>query len=209
MMEILEKLFGSAARVKILRLFLFNINEAFDKAQVQTRSKVTTSQARSELSMMEKIGIIKRRSFFKDVIRTRAGKKKSERMRTNGWILNSEFEYLEPLQHLLITISPLKGNDVLKKLTRVGKLKLVITSGIFIQNWDSRVDLLVVGDNLRKNTLENIVKTIESEIGREIRYTAFETADFKYRLGVYDKLIRDILDFPHEIILDKISVTTK
>jgi hypothetical protein len=94
----------------------------------------------------------------------------------------------------------------LKRLQRVGKLKLVIISGIFINNYDSRIDLLVVGDMMKKGTLENVIKTIESEIGREIRYTYFETPDFQYRLGIYDKLIRDILDFPHEKILDKLNV---
>ena len=73
---------------------------------------------------------------------------------------------------------------------------------------EREVDLLVVGDNLRKGTIENIVKTIESEIGREIRYAFFETADFQYRLGIYDKLIRDILDFPHEKILDKLGISS-
>ena len=110
---------------------------------------------------------------------------------------------------MLIDISPLRDSEIVKRLARVGKLKLVIVSGLFIQNWDSRIDLLVVGDNLRKGTLENTIKILESEIGREIRYAAFETSDFKYRLAVYDKLIRDILDYAHEKLLDKLDIEAK
>jgi len=126
-----------------------------------------------------------------------------------GWTIDDTFEYLEPLQEVLIHISSLRNSEVLKKLSRVGKLKLVIVSGVFINNYDSRIDILIVGDTMKKTSLENTIKTIESEIGREIRYAYFETPDFLYRLGIYDKLIRDIFDFPHEKILDKLNVSLK
>jgi hypothetical protein len=205
MMDVLEKLFGSNAKVKIMRLFVFNPESQFDIDQIIDRSKVTPTSARLEITTLEKIGMLKTKSFFKDIVIGR--QKKTERRRVTGWILNESFEYLEPLRNLLAHVSPERNKEILKRLSRVGKLRLVIISGFFIQNWDSRVDLLVVGDTLRKGTLDNIIKTLESEIGREIRYTSFETPDFKYRLGVYDKLIRDILDFQHETILDKINVT--
>lgn len=207
MIETLEKVFGSAARVKIMRLFLFNPTETFDLEQVIHRSRVTPAEAKQEMGMMEKIGLIKKRSFFKDFTVKRGRKKHIRRRRVTGWTVDDAFDYLIPLQDLLIHISPLRNGELIKKLSRIGKLKLIIVSGVFINNWDSRVDLLVVGDNLRKGTLENVVKTVESEIGREIRYTFFETPDFQYRLGIYDKLIRDILDFPHQKILDRLGIT--
>jgi hypothetical protein len=206
MIETLEKIFGSAAKVKIMRLFLFNPVTVFDMDEICLRSKVSPGEARHEITMMEKIGIIKKRSFFKDFTVGKGKKKSIERRRVAGWVADETFDYLIPLQELLIHISPLRNNELLKRLQRVGKLKLVIISGIFINNYDSRIDLLVVGDMMKKGTLENVIKTIESEIGREIRYTYFETPDFQYRLGIYDKLIRDILDFPHEKILDKLNV---
>ena len=209
MIEILEKIFGSAAKVKIMRLFLFNPAETFDLGQIVERSKVTPASARHEVSMMEKVGLIKKRSFYKDYEVGPSKNRKIERRRTIGWTIDENFEYLEPLQNLLIHISPLRNGEILNRLARVGKMKLVVVSGAFIQNWDSRVDLLIVGDNIKKGTLENVIKTIESEVGREIRYASFETPDFKYRLGVYDKLIRDILDFPHEAILDKLNMSLK
>jgi hypothetical protein len=207
MIETLEKIFGSTAKVKIMRLFLFNPDASFDLEQIAERTKVTPFDARQEINALEKIGMLKKKSFFKDVAVGR--KKEIERHRVYGWILDETFEYLVPLRNLLAHISEDRNKELLRKLGRVGKLKLVIISGFFIQNWDSRVDLLVVGDNLKKGTLDNVVKTIESEVGREIRYTAFETGDFNYRLGVYDKLIRDILDFDHEAILDKINIEGK
>jgi hypothetical protein len=209
MIETLEKIFGSAAKVKIMRLFLFNPSDAFDTRQIIDRAKVTSSSARSELGNMQKIGLIKKKSFFRDFVTGSGKRKKVHRRRTLGWTLDESFEYLDSLQNLLIQVSPMRNGEIVKRLSRVGKLKLVIVSGAFIQNWDSRIDLLVVGDNMKKTALENIIKVIESEVGREIRYASFETSDFKYRLGVYDKLIRDVLDYPHETILDKIGIAVQ
>jgi hypothetical protein len=208
MLDILEKLFGSAAKVKIMRLFLFNNEESYDIDHVIERSKVTPTAARQELSLLEKMGMLKKKSFFRDVEVGRGKNRKVERHRVMGWTLDYTFEYLDPLKNLLVHVSQERNQELLRKIARVGKLKLVIISGFFIQNWDSRVDLLVVGDNLRKGTLENVVRTLESELGKEIRYASFETADFQYRLGVYDKLVRDILDYEHEVILDKINAST-
>jgi hypothetical protein len=100
----------------------------------------------------------------------------------------------------------MSSSSVTRKLGRHGKLKLVIVSGIFIQDPDSRIDLLVVGDSIRENSLKNSISTLESEIGKQIRYTVFQTEDFKYRLGVYDRLVKDILDYPHQVVLDKIGL---
>lgn len=208
MMDILEKLFGSVAKVKIMRLFLFNPSDTFDLAEIVRRCKVPAYAARQEIATLEKIGLAKRRSFFKDHEIGRGKGKRVIRRRATGWTMNESFEYLESLQNLLIQVSPLRNTEIVKRLSRVGKLKLVIVSGVFINNYDTRIDLLVVGDNMRKGTLENTVKTIESEIGREIRYAYFETPDFQYRYGIYDKLIRDILDYPHEKVLDRLEIST-
>jgi len=92
---------------------------------------------------------------------------------------------------------------------KVGRVKFLAVSGIFIKNKDSRVDLLIVGDKLKKNKIEEGVKKLEAEIGMELVYAVFETKEFVYRLSMYDKLVRDILDFPHEIVLQAKELSTQ
>ena len=46
---------------------------------------------------------------------------------------------------------------------------------------------------------------MEAEIGRELSYGVFETDDFRYRVSVCDKFIRDILDYSHKKILNKLE----
>jgi hypothetical protein len=58
---------------------------------------------------------------------------------------------------------------------------------------------------MKESRLKSAIRDLEAHIGHELRYAAFSTADFTYRLGVYDRLIRDILDYPHQIIVDKLN----
>lgn len=200
-METLEKLFGSLTKVKIMKLFIFNGDKYFDKIDIANRTKVSKDSIRSELINFEKMGLIKAKSFFKDYHSKGDTKKK----RVDGWVLNETFPYLLPLQNLLLHTTPITSTDILNRLSRAGKMKLVVTSGVFIQNTDSRADIMVVGDRLNIKLIEKVIKNMEAEIGRELRYAIFETPDYKYRVSVYDKLIRDILDFPHEKVLDRLG----
>ncbi len=205
-MDILEKLFGSAAKVKIIKLFLFNPEMAFDNSETAERAKVSKAVTRREISNLERIGFIKPKSYTKEIRRQKNRTIQSFRKRTNGWTLDQKFSHTESLKSFLSSINPFKHKDIISKISRAGKVQLIIISGIFIKDPDSRVDLLVVGDGLRQGYLDRIIKTIESEIGIEIRYAAFETSEFNYRLSIFDKLIRDILDYPHEKIINKLNL---
>ena len=44
-----------------------------------------------------------------------------------------------------------------------------------------------------------------SRLGRELRYALLSSDDLLYRLTVSDRLIRDVLDYPHRIVLDKLG----
>ena len=203
-MEILSKLFGSEARVKILRLFIFNPEATVDIDMISDRSKVNRKIAKKECDILEKVHLVKAVSFFKTVKRKKRGKTIEVKVRTRGYQVNQNFSYLGAFQALLVSTKMLEGGEVLKKLSKVGKLKLVIIAGIFTQTKDSRLDMLVVGDNLKKPILNSIIKSIEAELGRELMYAYFETSDFNYRLRMYDKLVKDVLDYPHQVLLDKL-----
>jgi hypothetical protein len=205
-MEILEKLFGSSANVKIIKLFLFNPESAFDSSQTAERAKVSKSVARREIVNLEKIGFLKPKSYFKEIKRQKNRTIKIFRKRVNGWTLDLKFPYVDAIKSFLANINPFKNKEIVDRISRTGKIQLIIIAGVFIKDPDSRADLLIVGDNLRLGYLDNIVKTIESEIGKEIRYAVFETSEFSYRLSMFDKLIRDILDYPHEKIINKLNL---
>ena len=205
-METLSKLFSGEGRVKVMRLFLFNPEGLFSLDQIIAKAKIASLEAKLEIDVLAKAGMIRSRKAVQELTVKRRGKTVDLKKKVVVWHLDPNFEYLLPLQNLLINTRPLRPNEILKRLGNVGKLKMVIVAGVFIQNPDSRVDILIVGDNLRRGAIERIVKTMEAEIGKELAFAAFETADFNYRLGMYDKLIRDILDYPHQKLLDRLNL---
>ncbi len=169
-----------------MRLFIFNPTLAFTSQEVSTRAKVAASSARRELSTLVKSGLIKKGA--------------------KTYSLNRTYRYLPAIGNFLIDATPLSEKEIIRKVSATGNIKLILTSGVFLHNPDSRVDILVVGDHIKHGKLTTVMSAIEAELGKELRYAVFETSDFQYRLGIYDKLIRDILDSQHEKILNKLGL---
>ncbi len=211
-MDTLAQLFGSATKVKLMRLFLFNPEVAFSLSDIAKRVKVPSNEVRKEITRLIATGIVKKRSVVREIHPRTGGKGRKgkhaevKKVHDLGYSLDQKFLYLQALKNLLITVSLHADNSLIKKFSNVGKLKLFIASGVFIQDWNTRVDLLLVGDDLDMSRIEAVMKTIESEIGKEISYSAFETEDFDYRLGIHDRLVRDILDAPHTVLVDKMGI---
>jgi hypothetical protein len=185
-MDPLGKLFGSPARVKLLRLFLFNDDTTYSLKDAALRAKVSRAAARKEVGVMLAAGVVKRRA--------------------GGFTANQRFAHYQPLMVFLRTTTSVRDADIIRMMKRVGNLRAIVLSGIFTGVIESKIDLLIVGDRIEERALSSAVHAIEAELGRELRYASFLTPDFRYRAGVYDRLIRDILDYPHRTILDKIGV---
>ncbi len=88
----------------------------------------------------------------------------------------------------------------------MGALKLVVVAGVFVGEWEGRVDLLVVGDRVDDLMLHRAIRLLESEVGKEIRYTLLTTQEFYYRFNMNDHLVRDVLDFTHRIVFDRLDI---
>ncbi len=201
-MEILGKLFGSQARVKIMRLFLLNQTTGFESSEIAKRSRVTSGAVRSELATLLSAGFVKKKMMPKAL----HGKAKSKKV--IGWFFNHDFIYRTYFQDLLIDGGFLRKEDLTDRFHSVGKIKLFVVSGIFLHEKETRVDILMVGDNLKRNLIEQVVRTLESEIGKELSYAVFDTQEFLYRISMYDKLVRDILDYPHERLIESREFST-
>jgi hypothetical protein len=189
-METLARIFGSETKVKMMKLFIFNEEHVFTSKDIANRTKSDIGKVRREISNLEKMSLIRRRIH--------KGK--------HGFVLNGQFAYIKQLRAFLIDVEPLQPREVVKKIAKSGSVKIIVTSGIFLQDPESRADLLVVGDGVKKAKLDSIIKSVEAEVGKELRYAFFSTDEFKYRMSMYDKLVRDILDYPHKVLLDKLGI---
>lgn len=188
--DILGTLFNSPARVKIMRLFLINSDGVFTASMVASRSNVTSAITRRELALLSRAGFILRK------------KERKEGKSIDGWTLSTKFEYTESLKNLLFGTEFIDFSDLSKKFKRAGRIKMLLLSGVFNGDKRARLDLLLVGDNLKRPVLDRLIRSLEAEIGKELAYAIFETEEFVYRASMYDKLIRDVIDFPHERVIN-------
>lgn len=202
-MDILSELFSSSALIKILRLFYLNPEEVFELKEISKKAKVSLKSARVEINLLKKIGFIKPGS---KQIEIAYKTKKPRKKKVKGWVLNEPFPFLLPLKNLVLNAAPLSRDKILRKLKGLGRVKLIVLSGIFVQEEASRVDVLIVGDSLKKGKIENAIKSLEAEVGKELAWANMDSEEFLYRMAMYDKFVRDILDYPHEILINKLDI---
>ncbi len=189
-MDPFVKLFGSPYRLKLLRLFLFNDDTSHTAKEAAFRARTPLAATRKEMNLLFAIDILKKKGTG----------------RTQSYTANKKFGHYEPLKIFLRTTTDVSDAFMVKMLKKGGALRLVTLSGLFTGAIESQIDLLIVADKMEERPLQSAVHAIEAELGRELRYASFTTEEFRYRLGVYDRLVRDVFDYPHRNVIDKIGM---
>ncbi|OGZ58416.1 MAG: hypothetical protein A3F94_01330 [Candidatus Spechtbacteria bacterium RIFCSPLOWO2_12_FULL_38_22] len=190
--QILEKLFDSPTKLRLLKLFLRNPGKKFSLKDIREKTLLKTAQINKELKKLEDIKIIQ--------IRKQRGK------RDKLFQLNMGFIFIKELQNLILKSSPTDQDKMTQKLRGLGGIKLAVLSGVFIRhdNEDVRADLLLVGDRVNDKRLAGFMKNLEAEAGTEIDYAVFDNEEFQYRQKMFDRFLRDILEKPHKKLINKI-----
>lgn len=204
-METLAKLLGGQTRVKIMRLFLMNPDQGYDFALVRERTKGTSSAVKKDLNHLATLGFLKKKNITKPVV----VKGKAKTKKVAGYVLNTDFKYLGQMKELLVGSEFVHKDDLLGRFRKAGKIKFLAIAGVFTNSPESRLDAMIVADKPNTVALERIIKTLEAEVGKELAYAFFPTKEFIYRAEMYDKLIYDMFDFPHETLLDTEQFSTQ
>ncbi len=196
---------GSQARARLLRIFVFNQTESLSASQVAKRAGITETIATRELKSLEAMGILNRgKGLVMPTLKNGTMVKKlTTKKSAPAWSLNADFEHMRSLAVFVHDVSPTRHETITNALKRAGKLSTVVLSGHFVGDSSRPADLILAADGINKSRLETALKGLEQIFGREIRYAAFTTPEFRYRLTIQDRLIRDTLDFPHLVLLDR------
>lgn len=202
-MEYLSKLFGSPARVKILRLFNFNPEKVFDRDVVIQKARVTPETASKELAALARADVLSRKTFSKEVVRP--GSKTPKKRKAIGWVLNQKYPHLEALANFIRSTLTVSDSDISKRFAGTGGIKLLVLSGFLIGEREGVIDILIVGDKLKEQGIISAINSLEAEFGQDIRYMMIPTEEYHYRRRVRDKFIREIMDFSHKEIINKLS----
>lgn len=194
-MDNLAKLFESVGKVKIMKFFLMHQGMFFTIDEIVEKTRLKKDIVRKELNKLITATLINKKQY------TQKNTKSKTRKQTT-YIVNQKCSYRRELHNLFAEQGIISDTELLSRFKKVGKVDLLVSSGIFMKLPDSRIDLLIVGTKLKKQNIENTISILESEIGTEITYAVFETSDFLYRAHMYDKLIREVLDSKNTKLFD-------
>jgi hypothetical protein len=187
----IEQLFGSKTRVKLLQLFMANPNRAFYVREITRKIDEQINSVRRELANILGIGIINSQEsdnrLYYEVNQKYVHYKSLKSIFTNKKLRKSESIKLP--------------TGVIGQIVDLGAVELAILSGGFTKDPRAGVDLLVVGD-VNRSKLEKLVKDLEAEEGRELDYALLSPEDYDYRLGVKDRFISNILGAKKTVLVD-------
>jgi len=184
-----EQLFGSKTRVKLLQLFYANPNRSFYVREITRKIDEQINSVRRELANLLSAGIIS-----SDTTNNRL-----------YYEVNQDYEHYDAFLSIFGAntkkAKPVK-DDAREGLKALGKVDLAIYTGTFTRDESAGIDLLLVGD-INSHALDKYITELEQKEGRDIRYTVMTTKDFLYRKQIKDRFVANIADAKKQVLVDK------
>ncbi len=187
----LEQLFGSRTRVKLLRQFLTNPGTPFYVRELTRKIDEQLNSVRRELANLLGLGVLT----------------VSERDDKKYYQLNTKFVLAEELKALLLKSQLLVEEDLVRKIRGLGKVRYLALTGSFTGAKQSATDVLVVG-KVERALLVRAIERFQREVGREVNYTLFTVREFEERRGLGDKFLLTVLNGPKVVAIDELIETS-
>jgi hypothetical protein len=192
----IDALFGSKTRVKLLHLFLNNPGKAFYVREITRLIDEQINSVRRELANMLEVGIITSDSADNKLY----------------YEINQRYEFYVPFRAIFADERIESANQKVKTnsewhevIKELAGVRMAIVAGVLVKDSSTSVDLLLVGD-VPATKLKNLIKQVEKSEGRELNYSVLSYDEFYYRLSVRDKFITEILHGKHAVLVDTDNV---
>ncbi len=187
-LALFDALFGSKARSRLIRFFLLNPGIEFSSAEVSEKTLVSRTEVAREVARLAKMKFI--------VERSRKGRK--------IYIANEDFPFYTELKSLVSKLNVHAQSQVFRKLKIVGEVKLILISGLFLNYPKSKVDMILVVNNVNRTKLKHAINHLEAEVGKEIRFVLMNNEELHYRLNMLDRFFIEFLEGPYEEVTNKV-----
>jgi DNA-binding transcriptional ArsR family regulator len=168
----------SKTRVKLMELFFTSPDELYYVREITRLIKEEINAVRRELDKMLGYGLLK-------------SEQRGNRMYYN---LNTRYPFYSELRQMVAKTTGL-GAKITKNRRKLGAVEFVMFSGGFVEGKSPKqgeVDVLVIGDIVLPE-LQDLIKTQQEKIGREINYAVFSLEEFVFRKTRRDPFVMDIL----------------
>lgn len=156
--------------------------------EIAERTKLSREALKKGIHVLSKTGVIRRSG-------------------ARRWTLDQTFPHLSGLRALLFHPDTLDKKEILKRLKAVGTFRFIAIGGLLAGGDDDEaVDVLLVGERINDRKLVAALRALEAETGKELTYALMTSKEFYYRLGMHDKLIRLVLEGPHQNLVNRLGV---
>ncbi len=202
----LEQLFGSKTRVRLLRLLLNNASRPFYVRELSRVIGAQINAVRNEINTLLKLDLL----VAIDGIPEGAEEEESPRgtrraMGQRKYVqLNTNCLLYPELAALFQKSQVLLEKDLAKKLAKAGNIVYLALTGYFVGNEESGTDIFIVG-KVNRPKLMPIIRAFEKEIGREINFTVMAPEEFRYRQEVTDKFLFNLLESRKIVVVDSLT----
>lgn len=197
----IDALFGSKTRVKLLHLFLNHPGQSFYVREITRLIDEQINSVRRELANMLSVGVITSEGADNKLY----------------YEVNQRYEYYTALRAIfanepihaanapIVPAADMANEQYIAAVSDIPSLRVAILAGVLVKGSTSSVDVLLVG-NVAAARAKTAIAAIERIEGRELNYTVIPYDEFYYRLSVRDKFITEILNTKHTVAVDKDNV---
>lgn len=196
----LEQLFGSKTRVKLLHIFFHSPERAFYVRELARLVEGQLNAIRRELANLEKVGLIMPISIEKVEVPEGVGTGRSKYYKLDMSCLL----YIE-MKDLLFKAQMLYERELIELLKeKAGKIKVLLFTGCFTDAKDAETDILMVGE-IRPLVVAKLIAEFEKKLGKSLRYTIMTAKEWSDRREIGDKFLYSIFEGKHIAVIDELS----
>lgn len=217
----IDQLFGSKTRVKLLKFFFSNQDEEFFVRELTRLLDEQINSIRRELINLAEAGVVlsiekENKVFYRlnkegdmyeglDKIlspKEEASPENAKEVKAGKVVANPESK---PKKGIEVKDAKLKLiKDDFKSINGV---ELVIVSGVLLKNAPKGVDLLIVGKFSEKdeNEIKEKVQVIEKKLNKSLNFASMSTESYQYRIKINDRFIMSLLQAKNEVLINELG----
>jgi hypothetical protein len=176
--KMLQQLFVSEVRLKILKLLLLNPDKSLHVRAIVRLVGAEINAVRRELDNLTSINLLRKRQSSNKLF----------------YSVDTTHPFFSDLLSLLAKEEGL-GGMILKHAKELGDVKYAVIARAFLRGRLSSaldVDLFIVGD-VKLDVLEKIIKDFQLESNKEINYSSMSDDEFRHRKRANDHFVTKIL----------------
>lgn len=185
----------------MLQLFYSNPNRSFYVREITRKIDEQINSVRRELANLLSIGIISSDN-------------------TNNRLyyeVNQSYDFYDPLLAIFgqagAATSKIKTKKTSQntaetsgtereKIKSLGNVTVALYTGQFTRDESSGIDLLIAGD-INQHALQKFIAELETQEGKEIRYTVMSAQEFEYRRQIKDRFLDTVIHAKKQVLVDK------